>query len=242
LSAWGRGAVVPILAYHAIDRDRIDHSTLPHSFREQMNWLAQSANVIGLPQLEHLLAGKLDVHRPVVITFDDGFLSVYEAGFPVCRELGLPFALFLSTGTVGKRAPLQELSKPMLSWSQLQEMIDSGLMSLGSHTHSHRVLINCLPAEITDEIETSCEQIRQKTGVEPRYFAFPKGISDALSRSLVGQHFSLIFAYEGLQRTQGMDRSALERISVIHTFSTRRLRWCFSPLYWKMKRMRQWFA
>lgn len=242
MSAWSRGAVVPILAYHAVDKDRIDHSTPPHRFREQMNWLAQSANVISLPQLEELLAGMLDVHCPVVITFDDGFLSVYESAFPVCRELGLPFSLFLSTGTVGKRAPLQGLSKPMLSWSQLQEMLDSGLMTLGSHTHSHRVLLNCPSAEITAEIETSCEQIRRNTGVEPRYFVFPKGKSDALSRNLVGQHFSLTFAYEGLQRTQRTNRSALERISVIHKFSTQRLRWCFSPLYWKMKRIRRWFA
>jgi len=242
LSAWARGAVVPILAYHAVDNDGIDHSTPPHYFREQMNWLAQSADIISLPQLEELLAGKLDVRRPAVITFDDGFLSVYEAAFPVCRELHLPFALFLSTGPVGKMAPLQGLSKPMMSWSQLQEMIDSGLMTLGSHTHSHRVLVNCPPAEITVEIQTSCEQIRHSTGVEPRYFAFPKGRSDALSRNLAGQHFSLIFAYEGLQRTQGKDPSALERISVTHQFSTRRLRWCFSPLYWKMKRIRQWFA
>jgi len=240
LSAWDRGLVVPILAYHAIDRDSIDHSTSPHSFRKQMKWLAESANIISLQTLEELLAGKVSIHHPAVITFDDGFLSVHEAAFPVLHELGLPFAVFLSTGTVGRKAPLQGLHKPMLSWRQVREMLDSGLMTLGSHTHSHRV--NCLPEEITIEIKTSCEQIRRNTGVEPRYFAFPKGQSNALSRSLAGQSFSLTFAGEGLQRTKEMDRSVLERIGITNRFTTQRLRWSFSPLYWKMKWIRHWFA
>jgi peptidoglycan/xylan/chitin deacetylase (PgdA/CDA1 family) len=62
-----------------------------------------------------------------------------------------------------------------LSWLQIREMVDSGLVSIANHTRNHYVLSRCSPAEEIDEIEAADQAIRSHLGTQCRTFCFPNG-------------------------------------------------------------------
>lgn len=67
-----------------------------------------------------------------------------------------------------------QVTRPM-TWSQVREMRDSGLVEFGGHTHTHPVLSRCGVEHQKREIETCAERIRAELGAAPRLFAFPNG-------------------------------------------------------------------
>lgn len=62
-----------------------------------------------------------------------------------------------------------------LSWPQARQLADSGLVTLGAHTHHHRILGRCTLETARWEIETSRRLIEENTGVRPDCFAYPNG-------------------------------------------------------------------
>jgi peptidoglycan/xylan/chitin deacetylase (PgdA/CDA1 family) len=230
ISAWNDGHVVPILVYHSIDEDASVYSVTPHTFERQMRWLARASTPINLDALGPLIRDELTVRRPVVITFDDGHASVFTAAYPVLRALAVPFCVFQSTARVGEERP-----RPMLTWDQLQAMHDSGLMTIGSHAHTHRPLRHTDSETTRWELDQSVLELRKRLGVDVRYFAFPHNRYDESSVGEARARFELFFAGEGLQhRPARLDRP-LRRITVRTQFSPLRLRASFSSMYWTLK-------
>jgi hypothetical protein len=64
--------------------------------------------------------------RPVLITFDEGYLATYEAADPVLRELRWPAVMFLRT----ERQEARDVS--YLLWDRLRRMVATGLWEVGS--------------------------------------------------------------------------------------------------------------
>ena len=169
----------------------------------------------------------MTVRRPVVITFDDGYASVFTAAYPVLRSLDIPFCVFQVTSLVG-----QEGRRPMLTWNQLEAMHSSGLMTIGAHTHTHRPLIDTNSETTRWELDQSADELRRRLGVGVRYFAFPYGKYDAASLGEAAARFELVFAREGLQHlVPPLDRP-LKRITVRRGISQLRLLMSFSTTYW----------
>jgi len=62
-----------------------------------------------------------------------------------------------------------------LNWSDISEMQKSGLISFGSHTHSHYILSKCKPDTMRNELLQSKKLIEDKTGVPCTLFCYPNG-------------------------------------------------------------------
>jgi peptidoglycan/xylan/chitin deacetylase (PgdA/CDA1 family) len=67
--------------------------------------------------------------KSLVLTFDHGYLSTYNAVDPVLRELGWPAVLFVMTERQERRDPF------FVYWDRVEHMIASGLWEIGSHGH-----------------------------------------------------------------------------------------------------------
>jgi peptidoglycan/xylan/chitin deacetylase (PgdA/CDA1 family) len=68
-------------------------------FERQMRYLARHYGVIPLERCRDL-----DRHPlRVVVTFDDGYASIYRYAYPVLKSLGLPATVFVSTDFVERR-------------------------------------------------------------------------------------------------------------------------------------------
>jgi peptidoglycan/xylan/chitin deacetylase (PgdA/CDA1 family) len=177
---------VVILTYHKVqNRPELGGTWLTvRAFRRQMELVRSS----GLPVL-HLtdyldaLGRGGDAGRGVVLTFDDGYESVYTGGWPVLRELGLPATVFLVTGYVGRsnewEQPLARGAFRHLSWDQAREMAADGLVRFESHGVTHRDLTALDDAELEREFRESREAIAGELGRAPEAFSYPFGRFDA---------------------------------------------------------------
>jgi peptidoglycan/xylan/chitin deacetylase (PgdA/CDA1 family) len=117
----------------------------------------------------------------VVITIDDGYESVHRHAFPLLRQYGFPATLFVYSDFVGAGEALR--------WSQLQEMVSSGLIDVQSHSKSHRNLVDRMPGEADDryranlDIELAVPRDvlgRRLNGSDIKYIAYPFGDANAM--------------------------------------------------------------
>jgi peptidoglycan/xylan/chitin deacetylase (PgdA/CDA1 family) len=177
---------VVILTYHKVqDRPELGGTWLTvRAFRRQMEFIRSS----GLPVLH--LTGYLDTlghggdpGRGVVLTFDDGYESVYTGAWPVLRESGLPATVFLVTGYMGRPndwdQPLARGAFRHLSWDQAREMAADGGVRFGSHGVTHRDLTALRDDELERELRESRMVITEELGRVPEAFCYPFGRFDA---------------------------------------------------------------
>lgn len=73
--------------------------------------------------------------------------------------------------------PAEQLPAPMqpLTWPQIRDMANSGLMEFGAHTHSHPILARCSAERARQEIITSRDRLAEELGSAPALFSFPNG-------------------------------------------------------------------
>jgi peptidoglycan/xylan/chitin deacetylase (PgdA/CDA1 family) len=191
-----------ILTYHSVGADAdLELDLTITQFREQLQRLSRDYEVVPLDALVERLANGVasPSARPLVaITFDDAYRSFAEVALPILAEYGFPVTLYvptesLDTGaefpwTAGVRAGRPELLRPM-SWDQLGAALASGLVSIGNHTHRHRVVHTLPEADVRAEIMTCNEMLRQRVGASPTSFCFPAGRSSETAVSVVREFF-----------------------------------------------------
>ncbi len=62
-----------------------------------------------------------------------------------------------------------------LTWPQIQEMVASGLITIGAHTHRHLILARCRPETLREELAISNQILADALGSRPSFFAYPNG-------------------------------------------------------------------
>lgn len=206
---------LPILTFHDIaDRSSVI-SFPPQIFRRGMAKLHESGyRTLSLIDAANCLRNdQAFPARSLVITFDDGYGSVYEKAFPVLQRYGMSATVFL---TVGKAENLdQRLStlqgRAMLSWSSIREMLKHG-MSFGAHTLTHPDLTHLSLDGITEEVLGSKDIIENALGTSVSSFTYPYGRYNNSVRAFVRQHFVCACSDRlGLIKTNS-DLYALERV------------------------------
>lgn len=184
---------VGILVYHRVSPniDGLPSPTMnvqPQRFRSQLVGLLDRGFCVWplWRVLAHRAAGESIPGRTIVITFDDGFENVYTQAWPILRELGLPSTVFVSTafldgdlfpfdpwGTAWATVAPPDAYRPLRS-AQCTEMLTSGLVELGAHTHTHQDFRG-RPEAFEADLRTSVVALADRFGVEATTFAFPFG-------------------------------------------------------------------
>jgi len=163
---------VPILLYHHVAAG--DHPgryfVSPEDFSAQMkslkNW---GYTTITIEKLVKALAkGSQLPDRPVVITFDDGNLDVYEQAYPVMEQLGFIGSVYLVANRLDTDGFLQK--------KQLKKMLASG-WEVGSHSMTHADLVHD-HAHVRREILQSRLDLNKILDIEVETFAYPFGLTD----------------------------------------------------------------
>ncbi len=171
-------AGLTVLLYHRVGGRSGGEVDLDiHVFDDQMAELAASGRAVSLDRgIAYLRGEKLDAAEPVAITFDDGTPDVVEHALPILERHGLEATLYLATRFVDEELPFWSPNDPVLSWSGLTDALQSGALSVGSHTHSHALLDRLPAAEIADELDRSIGLIGERLGVRAAHFAYPKAL------------------------------------------------------------------
>jgi peptidoglycan/xylan/chitin deacetylase (PgdA/CDA1 family) len=184
-----RGIV--FLAYHSVGSNSgLELDVAASTFSLQMARLAEQGRVVSIDAaLTALESAEQGDATPVVITFDDGTADFAEHAVPILERYGIPATIYVATAFIEKQEPFA-YGTPPLSWNALRDACSTGLVTVGSHTHTHRVLDRVDRATIDDELTRSQELIAERLGTRPSHFAYPKGVarsSDA--RAAVRCHF-----------------------------------------------------
>jgi biofilm PGA synthesis lipoprotein PgaB len=128
----------------------IDERTLADVFA----WLAYNGyQPVSLQQILDARAGRKPLpRRPVLLTFDDGYRSVYTRVFPLLKRYRYPAVAALVTSWLevpeGGLVPYGAKQLPrerFLSWKEAAEMVNSGLVELASHTHAMHTGVSANP-------------------------------------------------------------------------------------------------
>jgi peptidoglycan/xylan/chitin deacetylase (PgdA/CDA1 family) len=199
LSRWfgsRAGADLGILTYHRCAPEIAGaapplYNVTPERFREHVvGLLARGFAFWPLSRVLRQRAARLPVPpRTIVMTFDDGFQSVYTHAWPVLRELDVRATLFVSTGYLDSPAPFPfdpwgneyqgrvppETYRP-LTTAQCREMAEDGRIELGAHTHWHADY-RLEPARFEEDLRLCAETMWTRFGVREPMFAFPFGSS-----------------------------------------------------------------
>jgi peptidoglycan/xylan/chitin deacetylase (PgdA/CDA1 family) len=156
-----------ILIYHRVGLDSASQiEVATEDFVWQLEWLLEHREIASLESALDRW-NEPSSERLVVLSFDDGYADTYDTAFPLLKRHGLPFTLYLATAGVGEAG--------RLTWGQIEEMVASGLLTVGAHTHRHVDLRGVSEEQARDEMETSNGLIEQHAGVRPLHFAYPWG-------------------------------------------------------------------
>ncbi len=173
-----RGVVV--LIYHRVGRrSALDVDLAVAEFERQMEYLAASKRVISLDEALDRLAGSEPDEgnvAPIVITFDDGTADFAELAYPVLDRFGLASTLYVATHFIDRQVPFPNDGTP-ISWSALADVQSGGLVTIGSHTHTHALLDRLEPSAIAAELDHADDLIEEHLGHRPRHFAYPKAVA-----------------------------------------------------------------
>ncbi len=172
-----------VLIYHRVGaQSGLEIDLDPALFDRQLAALAASGKVVALGDAVASLrtssrpateAGEL--RRDTVVTFDDGTADFVEVALPIIVRHNIPVTLYLATAFVEEQRPFPDDGRP-LSWSALRDACATGLVDVGSHTHTHAVLDRLPNDEVAAELDRSRQLVEERLGRPCADFAYPKAL------------------------------------------------------------------
>ena len=168
---------VPILMYHVIapppgTAPYPDLYVRPSDFSAQMTWLARHGyHAVTLQRVyDHWLKGSALPSRPIVISFDDGYLSQYTRAYETLRPHHWPGVENLEVNFLQPVGGLRP-------W-RIRKMIAAG-WEIDAHTLTHPDLTRIGDAQLRREVAGSRSVIRRDFHVPVDFFCYPSGRFDA---------------------------------------------------------------
>ncbi|MBC6936943.1 MAG: polysaccharide deacetylase family protein [Chloroflexi bacterium] len=180
---------VPVLMYHYVsslppdaDDIRRELTVTPDLFRAHLAYLKeQGYSTISFYDLDAaLLTGSPLPSRPVILTFDDGYIDHYVNVLPALRDYGFTGTFFIITALADANRG------DYLNWAQIREMADAG-MSMESHTKNHVDLRGRDYDFLVYELLGSLESLAVYTGRTSHILSYPVGHYDAMTLQVVEQ-------------------------------------------------------
>ena len=176
-----RGVVV--LIYHRVGGESGSAVDLePALFAEQLRWLHEHRRVVSIDVAVDALVAHEDVDDVVVITFDDGTADFADHVVPALMAQDTPATLYVATDFMDRGEPFP-WGAPPISWAALRDAASTGLVTVGSHTHTHRLLDRCDDATVRGEIDRSIDRIGTELDAQG-YAVIPSVLSPNMCNSL----------------------------------------------------------
>jgi peptidoglycan/xylan/chitin deacetylase (PgdA/CDA1 family) len=186
---------VIVLSFHDLSPERISPSIITpvESFEKMLkSFGAKKYETFFASDVSGIMEGRMKVksgYKPLVITFDDGYRNNYSLLLPLLKKFKVRATIFLITAKIHDSRI--DSSDNALVWSELREMVASGFVELGSHTHSnHKNLVKFLHEERTipekrrrlygiyKDLCQSRELLEERLGISVVSLAWPHGKED----------------------------------------------------------------
>ena len=178
-------------------------------FEAQMRYLQEQGYI-------SLFFSELDKALPeksVIVSFDDGFRSVYDNAAPIMQKYGIKGNIYLPTAYIGQ-------DEKFMDWDMVRRLQENGF-EMQAHTHNH-VDIRTLSAEdMQREVQTSNEYFIRELGKAPCAICLPFGTYDRRSVKLLkgvgGYQYILASFYGRVGKRKCQKGGLLPRIGISDT-------------------------
>jgi peptidoglycan/xylan/chitin deacetylase (PgdA/CDA1 family) len=191
--------------YHHVNPSGNFINAVPETFELQMRYLKDKGfTAVHADEFSGILSGTVAAPRkPVMITFDDGWLDNWIFAFPILKKYGMKAVIFLITSRIARKGmrprsdqghagalPTHREStalvengradEVMLSWDEVAAMKDSGLVEFHSHTHTHQRWDKLMPDRggrneaLRGDLQTAKELLEEK-GLGGNGLCWPQG-------------------------------------------------------------------
>jgi len=197
------------LVYHDIPEIPVEKDDISRrDFVNQMEYLRSHGYTFISPR-DVLAAAAGEAALPdkaVLLTFDDAYTSFYTFVYPLLRFYDCPVVLSVVTSWIEQGGGVYQ-DKTFMTWAQIREVSESGLVTVASHSHELHRLVNAnpfgnverapfaflyLPKEkryeteaefrerVRDDLSRSVRLLDAKAGVRPVILTWPYGSYNTL--------------------------------------------------------------
>jgi hypothetical protein len=174
------------LMYHRFDENKYPSTNIKMDiFKQQINIIKNLKYNFYNPNDLEKNFHKPKTEKKILITIDDAFSSFYEVAWPYLKEEKIPFILFVSTKTVGK--------KGYMTWDQIKKLDKESTAYIGNHSHTHNYLVDQKNEDFVIDIATSSSIFKEKLGYNPIFFSYPFGEYSALIKEHISKNFKFSF-------------------------------------------------
>lgn len=188
---------VCVLMYHRVadtgvfDLSLDDWNITPKRLENHLRWLRENADCLPLAEVLQK-AGAGTSRRPMVaLTFDDGFACFRQEVLPLLQRYEIPATQFVVTRYVGTQGPypfdrwgqknrsrVPSGAWRPITWAEVEECLDSSIVSVGSHSHDHLNGLESRDEQLAEEASISRELLIKHLGQShASLYAYPYGSS-----------------------------------------------------------------
>jgi len=227
---------VSVLMYHRVGAAHNDwerkYCISPRRFTDHMRTLARAGwHAVSIDDFFDWMNGRRDLpDQSFLLTFDDGFLGVYDHAAPVLKALGWPATVFLVSQLLGQRDDWCEshnpsgLTYPLMDATHIHELRGQGF-SFHSHTRNHADLPTLDDSQLHDQLAGARADLQALLGEDVDYLAYPYGhYDDRVLRAAQAAGYRAAFSVQPGFNRRDIDRFRLRRLDVFGTDSAAALR------------------
>lgn len=182
---------LPIFMYHFILDDYGDNLDTenflkPSTLEEQLKYIVDNGyETVFVNEIEDLS----NYTRPVALTFDDCFVYFYNNAFPLFKKYNQKASIYIICNYVN--------GPNYLTTEQIQEMVDSGLISVQTHTLSHQKLSQMSLEDMKKELVESKKYLEDTYKISVDTLCYPIGDYDENVLKEAKEHFKYGLAMTG---------------------------------------------
>lgn len=199
---------LPVLLYHHIaeETDANEMIVTPATFEEHMRIVKENgfSSVTVQDVVQYIEQGRDLPQNPILITFDDGYMSNYDYAYPILKKYGLKGTIFAVGSTFGGDTypGTDEKIFPHFGEKEMHEMEQSGVVEVYSHTYdmhqSEKYQTGTVygdvlqkkgesDAEYAARVKNDTAMWEKALGKKCTALAFPHGVSDLFSQELLNE-------------------------------------------------------
>ena len=160
---------LPIFMYHFIlddygDNLDTENFVKPSTLEEQLKYIVDNGyQTVFVNEIEDLS----NYTKPVALTFDDCFVYFYNNAYPLLKKYNQKASIYIICNYVN--------GPNYLTTDQIKEMVDSGLVSVQTHTLSHRELTSLSLEEMEKELVESKKYLDSTYNINVDTICYPIG-------------------------------------------------------------------
>jgi peptidoglycan/xylan/chitin deacetylase (PgdA/CDA1 family) len=176
---------LPILVYQKISVDRHDKLTISApQVNEQLALIERLGYTpISFSDLRGFISQQRPLpDKPVLLTFDGGYESVYRLAYPLLQKYQFKATIFLPTKYIGKFNQRDEGAEKIMGPLAIKEMTRD-LIEVGLQSHQHESYRSYSASQIALDLSECIRTLDQHRCPFVRVFAFPYGAAPADRRT-----------------------------------------------------------